>query len=106
SVCAAGPSLTRRPPPAAPAPLPAGLDAATEKHAFVGRREALAALRSAWDAAVADERRLVLLAGAAGSDKSRLAPEFPRAAPRDGAVVLYGRFDETRPGAYGPILQM
>src|SRR4029079_19595950 len=97
SVCAAGPSLTRRPPPAAPGPLPAGLAAATEKHAFVGRREALAALRGAWDAAVGDERRLVLLAGDAGIGKSRLAAEFTHAAHRDGAVVLYGRSDETGP---------
>ena len=96
------------PPPttAPPGPLPAGLAAATAKHAFVGRREALAALRGAWDAAVGDERRLVLLAGEAGIGKSRLAAEFTRAAHRDGAVVLYGRFDETGPGAYGPILQM
>ena len=58
-------------------------------------RDALAALRGAWDAAVGDERRLVLLAGDAGIGKSRLAAEFTGAAHRDGAVVLYGRFDET-----------
>jgi DNA-binding SARP family transcriptional activator/tetratricopeptide (TPR) repeat protein len=90
----------------APGPLPAALAAATRRHAFVGRREALAALRGAWDAAVSDERRLVLVAGEAGIGKSRVAAEFTREVHRDGAVVLYGRFDETGPGAYGPVLEM
>ena len=54
------------PPPAgfAPGPLPSALKAATARHAFVGREEALGALHAAWDAAAQDERRLVLLAGA------------------------------------------
>ena len=98
--------------PAAPAlgsasgPLPAGLAAATAKHAFVGRGEAMATLRGAWDAAVGDERRLVLLAGEPGIGKSRLAAEFTRTVHGEGAVVLYGRFDETGPGAYQPVLEM
>ena len=90
----------------APGRLPAALAAATRRHAFVGRREALSALRGAWDAAVSDERRLVLVAGEAGIGKSRVAAEFTREVHRDGAVVLYGRFDETGPGAYGPVLEM
>ena len=60
----------------------------------------------AWDAALGDDRRLVLLAGEPGIGKSRLAAEFARAAHADGAVVLYGRFDETGPGAYQPVLEM
>ena len=58
------------------------------------------------DAAVGDQRRLVLLAGDAGIGKSRVAAEFTRTVHRDGAVVLYGRFDETGPGAYQPVLEM
>ena len=102
-----------RPPPqaatptgVAPGPLPAPLAAATARHAFVGREEALGALHEAWDAAVGDERRLVLLAGEPGIGKSRLAAEFARTVHRDGAVVLFGRFDETGPGAYQPVLEM
>ena len=73
---------------------------------FVGRADDLAALQEAWDAALGDDRRLVLLAGEPGIGKSRLAAEFTRAAHADGAVVLYGRFDETGPGAYQPVLEM
>jgi DNA-binding SARP family transcriptional activator/tetratricopeptide (TPR) repeat protein len=90
----------------APGPLPAPLRAATARHAFVGREEALGALHEAWDAAVGDDRRFVLLAGDAGIGKSRLAAEFTRTVHRDGAVVLFGRFDETGPGAYQPVLEM
>jgi len=90
----------------APGPLPAPLKAATARHAFVGREEALGALHEAWDAAAGDERRLVLLAGEAGIGKSRVAAEFTRTIHRDGAVVLFGRFDETGPGAYQPVLEM
>src|SRR4051794_21862090 len=101
------------PPEAAPAglsagrvPLPPTLAAATARHPFVGRDADLAALNEGWHAALADDRRLVLLAGEAGIGKSRLAAEFTRAAHAEGAVVLYGRFDETGPGAYQPVLEM
>ena len=72
----------------------------------MGREADLAALQEAWEAALGDDRRLVLLAGEPGIGKSRLAAEFARAAHADGAVVLYGRFDETGPGAYQPVLEM
>ena len=67
---------------------------------------ALGALHEAWAAAIGDQRQLVLVAGDAGIGKSRLAAEFTRTVHRDGAAVLYGRFDETGPGAYQPILEM
>ena len=89
-----------------PGPLPATLAAATARHAFVGREVALGALHEAWAAAIGDQRQLVLVAGDAGIGKSRLAAEFTRTVHRDGAAVLYGRFDETGPGAYQPILEM
>ena len=92
---------------AAPGPLPAaarGGDRAATRSSAARRRSG--ALHEAWDAAVGDERRLVLLAGEAGIGKSRLAAEFTRTVHRDGAVVLFGRFDETGPGAYQPVLEM
>ncbi|MEA2135017.1 MAG: hypothetical protein QOC68_2926 [Solirubrobacteraceae bacterium] len=89
-----------------PAPLPAPLAAANGRLPFVGRAEHLAVLEEAWDAALHDDRRLVMLVGEAGIGKSRLAAEFTRAVHADGAVVLYGRFDETGPGAYQPVLEM
>src|SRR3954463_2235489 len=88
------------------APLPSTLAAATSRHPFVGRDGDLAILHEAWHGALGDDRRLVLLAGDAGIGKSRLAAEFPRAVHDEGAVVLYGRFDETGPGAYQPVLEM
>jgi DNA-binding SARP family transcriptional activator/tetratricopeptide (TPR) repeat protein len=91
---------------ATPAPLPAALAAATARTPFVGRADDLAELKRAWDAALCDDRRLVLLAGEPGIGKSRLAAELARAAHADGAVVLYGRFDETGPGAYQPVMEM
>jgi DNA-binding SARP family transcriptional activator len=91
---------------ATPAPLPAPLAAAAARPAFVGRVEALAALEEAWQAALSDERRLVLLAGDPGIGKSRLAAEFTRGVHARGGVVLYGRFDEIGPGAYQPVLEM
>jgi DNA-binding SARP family transcriptional activator len=89
-----------------PAPLPASLVAATSRAPFVGRADALGELEQAWASALSDDRRLVLLAGEPGIGKSRLAAEFTRAAHADGAVVLYGRFDETGPGAYQPVMEM
>ena len=89
-----------------PAPLPAPLAAAAARGPFVGRADDLATLHEAWAAALADERRLVLLTGDPGIGKSRLAAEFTRAVHADGTVVLYGRFDETGPGAYQPVMEM
>jgi len=91
---------------APPAPLPAPLAGANARAPFVGRARALATLDGAWKAALGDDRRLVLLGGEPGIGKSRLAAEFARAAHADGAVVLYGRFDETGPGAYQPVMEM
>ena len=51
-------------------------------------------------------RRLVLLAGDAGIGKTRLAAEMARRAREDGAVVLYGRFDEDALAPYQPVVEM
>ena len=100
----------RRAPGAAPVRptrrWPAPLDAARGGHAFVGRAEEAAALRATWSGVALGRRRLVLLAGEAGIGKTRLAAELAGHAHADGAVVLYGRFDEEAPAPYQPVVQM
>ena len=48
----------------------------------------------------------MLLAGDAGIGKTRLAAELARRAHDDGAVVLYGRFDEEALAPYQPVVEM
>jgi DNA-binding SARP family transcriptional activator len=74
-------------------PLAAPL-AACEGAAFAGRREELAALRSAWTDAVAGRRRGILVSGEPGIGKTRLAGEIARHAGEQGGVVLFGHCDE------------
>ena len=47
-----------------------------------------------------------MLAGEAGIGKTRLAAELAAHAHADGAVVLYGRFDEEAPAPYQPVVEM
>ncbi|WP_217923314.1 ATP-binding protein [Miltoncostaea oceani] len=74
-------------------PLPAAL-ARPEATPLVGRREELAALRSAWAHARAGTAGVVVVAGEAGSGKTRLLTEMAQVARRDGATVLAGRCTE------------
>jgi DNA-binding SARP family transcriptional activator len=73
--------------------------------AFVGRREELAALRTAWRAVAAGGgRRIVLVAGEPGVGKTRLAQQLARevlAGPGD-ALVLLGRCGEEPLAPYEP----
>ena len=85
-----------------PAPLVAALD----RHALVGRADELAILGEWWNEAVLGTRQLVLLAGDAGIGKTRLAAELGRLAHEDGALVLYGRFDEEALAPYQPVVEM
>ena len=48
----------------------------------------------------------MLLAGDAGIGKTRLAAELARRARDDGALVLYGRFDEEALAPYQPVVEM
>jgi DNA-binding SARP family transcriptional activator len=103
--------------PAAPAHAPAAglpavrwpvpLASAVDRHAFVGRAAALARLRQLWRASAEEgARRLVLLGGDAGIGKTRLAAEFARGASDEGAIVLYGRFEEDALAPYQPVVEM
>src|SRR6478752_1999368 len=62
----------------------------TPSFPFVGRPRELTLLRSLMPRAGGEGRRVALLAGEAGSGKSRLVREFAHEAARDGALVLYG----------------
>ncbi len=85
---------------------PAPLAAALERHALVGRTRELDELEEAWAESVTGNRRLVLVAGDAGIGKTRLAAEVGRRAYDDGALVLYGRFDEEALAPYQAIVEM
>src|SRR5215213_3015382 len=96
-----------RPWPVAPGRRwPAPLEAVRAGHAFVGRSAEAARLVETWGAAVGGRRRLAVLAGDAGIGKTRLAAELASAAHDDGAVALFGRFEEQAPAPYQPFVQM
>ena len=70
------------------------------------RGRGLAALTTSGREAAHGRRGLVVLAGEAGIGKTRLGAELAAHAHADGAVVLYGRFDEEAPAPYQPVVQM
>jgi DNA-binding SARP family transcriptional activator len=88
------------------APWPGPLSAALDRRGLVGRSAELGVLADCWREAVAGTRRLVLVTGEAGIGKTRLAAEIARRAREDGAVVLYGRFDEDALAPYQPVVEM
>jgi DNA-binding SARP family transcriptional activator len=94
---AARPALTRWPPP---------LAAALGRHGLVGRSDEMTVLEECWRQAAGGGRRLVLVSGEAGIGKTRAAAELGRRAREDGAVVLYGRFDEHELAPFQPLVEM
>jgi class 3 adenylate cyclase len=72
---------------------------------FVGRGPELERLLSAWQTAVAEGVRTVLIAGEPGVGKTRLAGEWSRQAYEQRAVVLYGRCDEDLGAPYQPFAE-
>src|SRR4051794_7846406 len=85
---------------------PAPLGAAVDRHALVGRGVELAYLDRCWREANEGQRALVLLTGDAGIGKTRTAAELAAHAHGEGAVVLYGRFDEETLTPYQPVVEM
>ncbi len=83
------------------APLPA-LFSCPEPIPFAGRTRAQKTLRESWDAAIAGERRVTLIAGEPGIGKTRLIGELARAVHEIGAVVLAGRCDPEMDTPLGP----
>ena len=87
-------------------PWPAPLAAAADRGRLIGRGRELEFLDDAWRDAAGGARALVLLAGDAGIGKTRAAAEIAARAHADGAVVLYGRFDEETLAPYQPVVEM
>jgi DNA-binding SARP family transcriptional activator/tetratricopeptide (TPR) repeat protein len=101
-----GEPRTHAAPPGERVTWPQPLDSAVHRHGLVGRADELAFLASQWAEAAAGSRRLVLVAGDAGIGKTRCAAELAQRAHADGAVVLFGRFDEQTLAPYQPVVEM
>jgi DNA-binding SARP family transcriptional activator len=91
-------------PQAAPLPVPAML-ARVEQRPFVGRGEALRALRRRWRRALEGDGGMLLVAGEPGIGKTRLAARFAAEVHGEGAAVLYGRTDEESVVPYQPFVE-
>ena len=83
-------------------PLPGALTPSDGELPFSGRDEPLNELRRHWKAAVAGDRRVVMVSGEPGIGKTRLIAELARAVHAEGALVLLGRTDEHVDAPYGP----
>jgi DNA-binding CsgD family transcriptional regulator/tetratricopeptide (TPR) repeat protein len=77
----------------------------TPSFPFVGRPRELTLLRSLMPRAGGEGRRVALVAGEAGSGKSRLVREFAHEAAGDGVLVLYGACDAVVHIPYQPIAE-
>lgn len=74
---------------------------------FVGRRDEMGALRSAFGAARLGRGRLILLSGEPGIGKTRTAMELAREAGQEGARVVWGRcLEEAGAPPYWPWVQV
>ena len=87
-----------------PAALPDAL-ARAEHGLLVGRRDALAALGATWRRASAGAATVVVVAGEAGSGKTRLLTELGRELHGAGATVLAGRCVEDGGVAFAPFTE-
>ncbi len=81
-----------------------GLRSGAASPALVGRAAELRLLRHRWDSTVQGRAELVLIRGAAGVGKTRLATEITRAARRQGAVAAASRsFATTERSPLAPV---
>ncbi len=71
----------------------------------MGRAQELASLRALLPQPGDGGRGLALVAGEAGSGKSRLVRELGQEAARDGALVLYGACNEAVQTPYRPLVE-
>ncbi len=77
----------------------------TPSFPFAGRSRELAALHALLPRSEGEGRRAALLAGEAGSGKSRLMRELAHVVAREGSVVLYGACDSVVRTPYGPVVE-
>ncbi len=77
----------------------------TPSFPFVGRAQELASLRALLPRPGEGVRGLALVAGEAGSGKSRLVRELGHEAATQGALVLYGACDEAVRTPYRPFVE-
>ena len=96
----AAPARRRRRPCGSPAPR-----CATATGRSSGGRPSSAALREAWAAARAGQRRMVIVTGDAGAGKTRLVSRFVEEAHREGAIVMWGRATTEAIVPYEPIVE-
>ena len=82
-----------------PLPPVLGLEA---EFPFVGRGDAWSSLAQAWELASGGGRRMVLVAGEAGSGKTRLVTELGRWVHERGGAVMYGACSDQPTVPYGP----
>jgi DNA-binding SARP family transcriptional activator len=85
-------------------PLPGPL-LRPEQAPLVGRRELLAELRLVWRRASVGAATVVMVAGEAGSGKTRLLTELAKEAHAAGATVLAGRCPEDGGVAFAPFTE-
>ncbi|HEX2565052.1 MAG TPA: AAA family ATPase, partial [Acidimicrobiales bacterium] len=69
----------------------------------VGREAPAAQLHAAWERAVAGEHRMAVVSGDPGIGKTTVAAELALRVHADGALVLYGRWDEEALAPYQAI---
>lgn len=84
--------------------LPAGLHSAGSSP-LVGRGKELRAAGEAWQLANEGSLQALLISGEAGVGKTRLVSEFANRVHADGAVVLFGRCDESVDYPYQPFAE-
>jgi DNA-binding SARP family transcriptional activator len=78
---------------------------AAERFPLVGRGREIAAATRAWDSVCAGGSGLLLVTGAPGIGKTRLAREIARLVHDRAGVVLYGRCDEDLAVPYRPFVE-
>lgn len=78
----------------------------TSEGSFVGREECLQQLRARWRESKTGRTNLVVLVGAPGVGKTRLATRFAEEVHRDGGIALYGRADEESLLPYEPVAEL
>ena len=90
--------------PTGPVRLPPAL-AGGRQRSFVGRADAMAAIRENWIRSTTGQPGAVFIHGNAGIGKTRLCSQFAQEVQEGGGTVVYGRCEEEALAPYGPFIQ-